>query len=125
MSLARLLSPPLLPAGALAARMHGDQFAIVLPGHDARQASDIALRIQGAASAVQPGQPDDPSPMTLSGGVVEVDDFRKPFDRFVIDADTALKLAKDRGRSRIEIFSSGSSTLIRRNDEVIAAADLR
>jgi diguanylate cyclase (GGDEF)-like protein len=125
MSLAGLLAPPLLPASALVARTHGDQFAIVLPAHDANQANDIALRIQGAASAIQPGQPDDPSPMTLSAGIVEIDDFHKPFDRFAIDADTALKLAKDRGRSRIEVFSSGSSTLIRRNDEVIAAADLR
>lgn len=125
MSLASLLTQPLLPPAALVARTHGDQFALVLPAHDAREALDIALRIQGAAAAIQPGQPDDPSPMTLSGGVVEVDDFRKPFDRFAIDADTALKLAKDRGRSRIEVFSSGSSTLIRRSDEVIAAADLR
>jgi EAL domain-containing protein (putative c-di-GMP-specific phosphodiesterase class I) len=63
--------------------------------------------------------------MTLTIGVVEIDDTSKPFDRYAIDADTALKLAKDRGRSRVEIYHSGSSTLIRRNDEVLAAADLR
>jgi diguanylate cyclase (GGDEF)-like protein len=125
LSLARMLTPPLLPAGALAARTMGDQFAVVLPDMDASQAADFGVLLQNAAAKIQPGLPDDPSPMSLSMGVVEIDDTRKPFDRFAIDADTALKLAKDRGRSRIEIYTAGSSTLIRRNDEVLAAADLR
>jgi len=125
LSMARLLAPPLLPAGALAARTMGDQFAVVLPDTDTTQAADIGVKLQNAAGRIQPGLPDDPSPMTLTIGVVEIDDTRKPFDRFAIDADTALKLAKDRGRSRIEIYSAGSSTLMRRNEEVLAAADLR
>ena len=125
LSLARLLVPPLLPPDALVASTMGDQFAIVLPGFDGVQAADLAVRVQNAAAAIQPGLPDDPSPMTLSAGVVEIDDIRKPFDRFAIDADVALKLAKDRGRSRVEVFSAANSTLIRRSDEVLAAADLR
>jgi diguanylate cyclase (GGDEF)-like protein len=125
MSLARLLQAPLLPLNARVARTMGDQFAIVLPDADTAEAAAVARRIQAAAAAIQPGLPDDPLPMTLSVGIVEIDDVRKPFDRFAIDAGTALKLAKDRGRSRIEVFSSGSSTLIRRSDEVLAAADLR
>jgi diguanylate cyclase (GGDEF)-like protein len=125
LSMARLLRRPLLPADALIASTMGDQFAIVLPATDVTTAATIAVRIQRAAAAIQPGLPDDPAPMTLSVGVVEIDDVKKPFDRFAIDADTALKLAKDRGRSRVEIFSSCNSTLIRRSDELIAAADLR
>lgn len=125
LSLARLLAPPLLPADAMVASIMGDQFAIVLPGASATQAADIACALQTAASAIQPGLPDDTSPMTLSVGVVEIDDVRKPFDRFALDADTALKLAKDRGRSRVEVFNAVNSTLIRRNDEMFAAADLR
>jgi diguanylate cyclase (GGDEF)-like protein len=125
LSMARLLRRPLLPADALVASTMGDQFAIVMPGADVTAAATLAVRIQRAAAAIQPGLPDDPSPMTLSIGVVEIDDVKKPFDRFAIDADTALKLAKDRGRSRVEIFSSCNTTLIRRSDELIAAADLR
>jgi diguanylate cyclase (GGDEF)-like protein len=125
MSLARLLAPPLLPGNALVARTMGDQFAIVLPELDDTRATEVALSVQTAAAAIQPGLPDDSSPLTLTIGVVEIDDVSRPFDRFAIDADTALKLAKDRGRSRVEVYHSGSSTLIRRNDEVLAAADLR
>lgn len=125
LAFARLLAQPLLPSDALVASAMGDQFAIVLPATDTTTAATIAVRIQRAAAAIQPGLPDDPSPMTFSAGVVEIDDVTKPFDRFAIDADTALKLAKDRGRSRIEIFSAAASTMIRRSDELIAAADLR
>jgi diguanylate cyclase (GGDEF)-like protein len=125
LSMARLLCPPLLPSDSLVASTMGDQFAIVLPDMSPGEAAKVAMRVQTAAAAIQPGLPDDPSPMTLSVGVVEIDDVKKPFDRFAIDADTALRLAKDRGRSRVEIFSSANSTLIRRSDELIAAADLR
>jgi len=125
MALARLLAAPLLPANALVARTMGDQFAIVLPDVDASGAARLAEQVQAAATAIQPGLPDDTSPLLLSIGVVEIDDMRKPFDRFAIDADTALKLAKDRGRARVEVFNTTNSTLIRRNDEVLAAADLR
>lgn len=125
LALARMLAPPLLPGNALVARTLGDQFAIVLPGMDAQKAAATAVAIQNAAAAIQPGLPDDASPMHLSGGIVEAEDLHKPFDRYYIDADYALKLAKDRGRSRIEIHSSINSTLIRRHDEVLAAADLR
>ncbi|MEJ0100413.1 MAG: bifunctional diguanylate cyclase/phosphodiesterase [Pseudomonadota bacterium] len=125
MSLAHLLAPPLLPVDALVGRTMGDQFAIVLPDVDINEAERLAERVQNAAASIQPGLPDDVSPMSLSIGVVEIDDTKKPLDRFAIDAETALKLAKDRGRSRIEVFSASSSTLVRRNDEVIAAADLR
>ncbi|HXC60832.1 MAG TPA: bifunctional diguanylate cyclase/phosphodiesterase [Steroidobacteraceae bacterium] len=125
LSLARLLAPPLLPVDALVASTMGDQFAVVLPGLEAAETANLAARIQSAAAAIQPGLPDDASPMTLSAGVVEIDDVKNPFDRFAIDADVALKLAKDRGRSRVEVFSAANSTLIRRSDEVLAAADLR
>jgi diguanylate cyclase (GGDEF)-like protein len=125
MSLARLLAPPLLPPNALVARTMGDQFAVVLPDMEAADAARLAAQVQTAAASLQPGLPDDPAPMTLSAGAVVIDDVRKPFGKFAIDANTALKLAKERGRSRIEVFSAVNSTLIRRNDEVLAAADLR
>ena len=40
--IADLLSPPLLPRDALAARLSGDRFVIVLPNCDARAARGIA-----------------------------------------------------------------------------------
>ena len=125
LALARLLSPPLLPANALVASIMGGQFAIVLPEMNAMQSADLAAQLQTAAAGIRPGLPDDDSPMTLSAGVLEIEDTLKPFDSYAINIDSALKLAKDRGRSRVEVFTSSSSTLIRRSDEVMAAADLR
>jgi diguanylate cyclase (GGDEF)-like protein len=125
MALAYLLAPPVIPEGALVARISGGAFAIVLPLADAAEAADVATQIQTAAAGIHPGKDSDPSPLTVSCGVVEIDNFRAPFDKFAVDGDFVLKLAKDRGRSRIEIHTSGNSSLIRRHDEVLAAADLR
>ena len=59
---AELLAPPLLPAQALASRLSGDRFAVVLPATEPAQAAEHATRIQAAAArlligpAQQPGR---------------------------------------------------------------------
>jgi diguanylate cyclase (GGDEF)-like protein len=125
MALSHLLAPPVLPQDALTARFTGGCFAIVLPNANATEAAQVAAHVQTAVEAIMPGGSADQSPLTISCGVVEVDNFRAPFDRFAVEGDFVLKLAKDRGRSRIEIHTSGNQSLIRRHDEVLAAADLR
>jgi diguanylate cyclase (GGDEF)-like protein len=124
LAIAYLLAPPVLPTAALVARVAGGAFAVVLPHQDAHQAAEVAAQIQTAAAAIHPGN-DDNATVTVSAGVVAMDDLRAPFDKVAVDADFVLKLAKERGRSRVEIHTSGNSSLIRRHDEVFAAADLR
>ncbi|MET0292992.1 MAG: GGDEF domain-containing phosphodiesterase, partial [Steroidobacteraceae bacterium] len=125
LALAHSLAPPVLPPNAIVARLAGGGFALLLPGLTAEEAAEVAAQVQTAASTIVPGTGSGATPLTVSCGVVEIDNFRAPFDRFAVEGDFVLKLAKDRGRSRIEIHTSGNSSLIRRHDEVLAAADLR
>ena len=48
--IADLMAPPLLPAAALAARIAGDRFAIILPDSSTSAAAAIAAQLQSAAS---------------------------------------------------------------------------
>lgn len=122
-ALALLLAPPVLPPQALVARLNGGTFAIVLPGADPATAVECATAVQGAAAEIVPGR--DGAPLTLSGGVARIASLREPLDAALVAAEFLLKLAKERGRSRIERDGDGNTSVIRRHDEVFAAADLR
>lgn len=124
-SLAGLLGPPLLPANALAARVTGGTFAILLLGLELEAAAGVAMAIQTAAEAIHPGGGKDGTSLTVSGGVAEMHSLRDAFDKVAVDADFVLKLAKERGRSRVELHVAENSSIIRRHGEVVAAADLR
>ncbi len=124
-SLAYLLAPPVLPANALAARVSGGTFAILLPELELEAAAAVATAIQTAAEAIHPGDAKDGTSLTVSGGVAEMHSIRDPFDKVAVDADFVLKLAKERGRSRVELHVAENSSIMRRHGEVVAAADLR
>jgi predicted signal transduction protein with EAL and GGDEF domain len=63
--------------------------------------------------------------LTVSCGIAEYNLAGEPIDRTILSADMVLRMAKDRGRSRIEIHQSNDASVIRRKDEDFAAADLR
>ena len=125
LQIADLLRRPLLPKGAYAARLHGGCFAVLAPGIDARGATELAQAIQNAVSALKLREAAEPIKATVSCGVAEIRDLAEPLGRSLVSAEVVLKLAKERGRSRTEVHANESSTIIRRHDEVFAAADLR
>jgi diguanylate cyclase (GGDEF)-like protein len=91
-------------AGELAARIGGEEFAVLLPAVDAEQAHEAAERlcralaereIPHAASQVAPH-------VTLSIGVAQFDpDTMDRFDALLHRADQALYRAKRQGRNRV------------------------
>ena len=123
--LAELLNPPLLPANAYAARLHGGCFALLLPGRHAQEAAELATALQNAAGALVLDNASAQSRITLSCGVAEIANLSEPLSKALVSAEVVMRLAKERGRSRIEIHVSENSSIIRRHDEVYAAADLR
>ncbi len=91
-----------------AARFGGDEFALLLPGAGAAEASLIADRIRRAVSAspvaVGPGVA---QPLTLSVGIAVLSrepregDLKSCAERLIAEADAALYRAKSAGRNQV------------------------
>jgi diguanylate cyclase (GGDEF)-like protein len=124
-ALARLLGPAVLPEGSLVTRIDGARFTILVPNQDAQAAAQLAMRIQTDLEQVEiTGQENFPR-LTVSFGIAEYNFSDEPLDKTLLSADMALRMAKERGRSRIEIHQSNDASVIRRQGEDFAAADLR
>jgi diguanylate cyclase (GGDEF)-like protein len=122
---ADLMSPPLLPAAALAARLSGDRFVIVLPKCDARAAQGIAEGLRVAIKELTIGPADNLVDVSVSCGVADLVAMPQGLDRSVGAAEIACKTAKSRGGNRVELFASDDRSMMRRQDDAIAVGRLR
>ncbi len=123
--IADLLCPPLLPADALAARISGDRFAIVLPSADIHAAEGVAAQIQAAAAHLVIGPQQNAVEVSLSCGVSALVDMPQGLPRAIAAAELACKTAKSRGRNRIELYACEDDSMMRRHEDVIAVGQLR
>jgi diguanylate cyclase (GGDEF)-like protein len=123
--LARLLSPPLLPKNAFVARVEGGKFAVLLPGRDADYAVRVGNKVQRVLEEVEVRDHPDLPELTFSAGVATYSYPAEPFEHTLLAADHVLRLAKERGRARIETKQLNDASVIRRVDEDFIAADLR
>ena len=95
-----------------AARVGGDEFAILLPDAAAEDAAKLAERIREVIAAVPFAlTPQVERRVTVSVGVAAVQpgrhetDLKALADRLLADADAALYRAKARGRDRVQVGS--------------------
>jgi diguanylate cyclase (GGDEF)-like protein len=124
-ALGRLLEEPLLPQGTLVARIDGGKFAMLVPDADAERAVQIAMNLQTALEQVEIKDQTDFPRLTVSAGIAEYSFAGEPIEKALLSADLVLRLAKERGRSRVETHQSNDASVIRRQGEDFAAADLR
>jgi diguanylate cyclase (GGDEF)-like protein len=122
---ADLLSPPFLPEDALAARISGDRFAVVLPASDPRAAAKAAELIQGAASRLVIGPAQDAIDVSISCGVAALVAMPLGLDRSMAAAELACKTAKKHGRNRVEVYACEDDSMMRRHDDAMAVGQLR
>lgn len=95
---ADILAEQCLP-GACAARIGGEEFALLLPGHDVSQAAAIAERIRHDIEQAQlPEHPD--LPFTASIGLASATESQS-VKEWALAADSALYAAKTSGRNRV------------------------
>lgn len=84
-------------SGDVAARIGGDEFAVIAPETDGAEAMELARRLRTAATATvgELGMP-----LTLSVGVTDIRDAATMHDLFHL-ADSALYYAKHHGRDQV------------------------
>jgi diguanylate cyclase (GGDEF)-like protein len=123
--IAELLGPPLLAGAALAARISGDRFAVVLQEVETETAVTLAMAIQAAAAQIRIGPSDQKTEISLSCGVAALVDVPQAFPRALAAAELACKTAKDRGRGRVEVYAVADRSMMRRQDDVLAVGRLR
>jgi diguanylate cyclase (GGDEF)-like protein len=108
----------------MAARLGGEEFALLLPETDERGAFLVAERLRRATHRTFA---DGPLPLTISFGVATFPDHGDDADTLMRAADEALYAAKDLGKDRSVIYSDELSRRIRETagDDDTDLAELR
>ena len=113
-----------LPPGALAARISGDRFAVLLPiGLD--DAASFAESLRQGAEPLGTAIGDGTLVVSISIGVAAIEPRAQEFTHAFAAAETACKTANDRGRNRVEVFQEADESLIRRFADINVITDLR
>lgn len=120
---AQLMQQPPVPSHAAAARISGNEFAIVLPDTSTSVAEIVARSIQELAVPMAT-EISQQQPVSLSCGIAS---FGLPteFERGLVLAELACQTAKDRGRDRLEIYQDDDASMIRRHTDIVALQQLR
>ena len=94
-------------AGDLVARIGGEEFAVLLPNCSAEQAAHLATQLLRAVAELGIAhRASETAPhITVSIGLAPLDHARtQHFEALFEQADTALYLAKSRGRNQVAVF---------------------
>jgi diguanylate cyclase (GGDEF)-like protein len=113
-----------LPPGAIAARISGDRFAILLPAA-LQDAAKFAEALRAGAEDLGAVFGDGKMSVSVSIGVSAVDPRSKEFVHAFAAAETACKAANDRGRNRVELYQEADESIVRRFTDINLIADLR
>jgi EAL domain-containing protein (putative c-di-GMP-specific phosphodiesterase class I) len=116
-----------LVPGALAARISGDRFAILLPTapEDAMTFAEALRAGVEGFSASHLGATEASISASVSIGVAAIADPRIDFAHAFAVAETACKAAKDRGRNRVELYQASDVSIVRRYEDVNIAPSLK
>jgi len=111
--------------GAIAARISGDGFAVILPRSDTDAGMRAAEALQKAIARLRLGAPQQPIEIAASCGVAALVDMPQGLARALAAAEVACKKAKERGRHRVEIYACEDSSMMRSHDDAISVGRLR
>ena len=113
-----------LTPGAMAARISGDRFAILLPAR-LDDAAAFAEALRQSAEQLGASIGDGTLSVSISVGVAAVEPRAQEFTHAFAAAETACKAANDRGRNRVEVFQEADESIIRRFTDINVITDLR
>ena len=118
----RLWHSTLAESGDIATHLSGDRFAAVLMGQTLNQSRQWAENTRQRIAALESN--DTGAPVTASIGIAVLANAES-FQHALAAAETACRVAKDRGRNRVELYSSGDNTVMRRHQEVHESRQLQ
>jgi diguanylate cyclase (GGDEF)-like protein len=114
-----------LPPGALAARISGDRFTVLLPT-EVDDASRFAESLRAGAEMLSALHPGKDISITISVGVAPLENGRGgELAHSLAAAETACKAAKDRGRNRVATYQVADQSIIRRFSDIDVVARVR
>lgn len=102
-----------LPPGAIAARISGDRFSVLLPMH-LDDAERFGESLREGAEQLGSMQGNSRLRVSISIGVAALDSTEGELMHSLAAAETACKAAKDRGRNRVEVYRTNDVSLVRR-----------
>lgn len=115
-----------LPTGALAARISGDRFAVLLPM--ARElAAEFAESLRESVAQLGSSHASTRLHVSVSIGVAALErgSGPEPLAHALAAAESACKAAKDRGRNRVDVHQEADASIIMRFNDITTVADLR
>ncbi|MBU4192414.1 MAG: GGDEF domain-containing protein, partial [Proteobacteria bacterium] len=88
----------------VAARLGGEEFAVMLPDTSAEDACAVAVRIARTIRRAVVDSPRGPVSMTVSMGLASFEESKDSLDSLLKYSDIALYAAKKNGRDRVETY---------------------
>ena len=107
-----------LPKNAVATRLTGDDFAILLTHSTVEDALDLTDQVRKGGQNLRYLQGDKSLQVTFSIGIAPFDMKAKDGTEVVTAARFACDGAKDHGRDRVEVYDRGDQSIIRRYDDM-------
>jgi diguanylate cyclase (GGDEF)-like protein len=115
----------LLPNNAVATRLTGDDFAILLTNSSEDQALELAHAVRKNGDQLRYLQGDKPLHTTVSIGISAYDARTRDEGEVLTTARIACDAAKDHGRDRIEIYDKNDQSIIRRYDDMHLVSEIQ
>lgn len=112
-----------LPPGAVAARISGDRFAVLLLA-ELNAASNFAEALRQGIERISAQIGDGSMQVSASIGAAAVDPRCQGFTHAFAAAEMACKAANDRGRNRVEVFEESDASIVKRFTDVNTIGDL-
>ncbi|HTY49606.1 MAG TPA: EAL domain-containing protein [Steroidobacteraceae bacterium] len=114
-----------LPHGALAARISGDRFAVLLPA-SMEDAAQFAESLRAGAEMLARLHSERNLGFSVSIGVAPLQSGESgELAHSLVAAETACKAAKDRGRNRVASYEDADQSVIRRLADIDVAGRVR
>ena len=113
-----------LPKNAVATRLTGDDFVILLTHSSTEEALELVATIRKQGHVLRYLQGDRSLQITISVGVAELNAGSTGGDALTA-ARIACDSAKDHGRDRVEIYDQADQSIIRRYDDMHLVAQIQ